>query len=131
MHRVWKSPCFFFFFFFISRNIGLFIFQMVTELNWRKKTFCLELARASSSHRLSRACRRHFQMMPSSNFLYFQPRKFLPCAHSLSARFSLLPNTYYCSAASDFFPSSSLAPFPFFVFAVGELHFTLSQKGPQ
>jgi len=91
-HRAKKSP--FLFSFFFPRNMVLFFFQTVTELIWRKKSFCLELARALYSSRERRACRRHLQMMSSTNVLYLQLWKLLAGAHLLSARFpSSRPST--------------------------------------
>lgn len=121
-----------------AQGMGLFVLKTVTKWTWRKKPFCLQLARAACSSWWSCACCRHLHMMSSINLLYFQLRKWLPCTNSLSARFSsswALTSQHRsrcsCSAAADFFPSSALVSFPFFVFGVGGLHFTLSQKGPQ
>lgn len=92
----------------------------------KENSFCLELAWASQPGLLQAIGDDVIQQLavfsvPEVTSLH----KFIVCA------FRLLPATYFshwpccsCAAASEFFPSSSLAPFPFFVFVVGELHFT-------
>lgn len=82
LHRAGKS-------FFSVKNMEIFIAKAVTEWIFGEKDwFCLELAEALFSSKCRQACFRHFQMMSSSSFLYFQLQKLFPCVLSLSACFS-------------------------------------------